>query len=91
MVDLTKLNVGDVILLRNGTEVNIETITCNRESIFPFTIIGYTNSGQEFAEKYQQNGYFSLSDNPKDIVEITKKSCLLDYCLKIEDDSFGAF
>lgn len=91
MVDLTKLNVGDVVLLRNGTEVNVETIDYDKDRIFTFMVMGYTNLGQEFVEKYQQNGYFSLSKNPKDIVEITKKSCLLDYCLKIEDDSFGAF
>lgn len=91
MVNLTKLNVGDVVLLRNGTEVNVETIDYDKDRIFTFMVMGYTNLGQEFVEKYQQNGYFSLSENPKDIVEITKKSCLLDYCLKIEDDSFGAF
>lgn len=91
MVDLTKLNVGDVVLLRNGTEVNVETIDYDKDRIFTFMVMGYTNLGQEFVEKYQQNGYFLLSENPKDIVEITKKSCLLDYCLKIEDDSFGAF
>lgn len=91
MVDLTKLNTGDVILLRNGIEVNVEMAGYNEDRIFPFIVMGYTNSGQEFVEEYQQNGYFSLSENSKDIVEITKKSCLLDYCLKIEDDSFGAF
>lgn len=91
MVDLTKLNVEDVVLLRNGTEVNVETIDYDKDRIFTFMVMGYTNLGQEFVEEYQQNGYFSLSENPKDIVEITKKSCLLDYCLKIEDDSFGAF
>ena len=91
MVDLTKLNVGDVILLKNGTEVNVEITDYNKDRIFPFIVMGYTNLGQEFVEEYQQNGYFSFSENPKDIVEITKKSCLLDYCLKIEDDSFGAF
>lgn len=91
MVDLTKLNVGDVILLRNGTEVNVEITSYNKDRIFPFIVMGYTNLGQEFVEGYQQNGCFSLSENPKDIVEITKKSCLLDYCLKIEDDSFRAF
>lgn len=91
MVDLTKLNVGDVILLRNGIEVNVEMTGYNEDRIFPFIVMGYTNSGQEFVEGYQQNGCFSLSENSKDIVEITKKSCLLDYCLKIEDDSFGAF
>lgn len=91
MVDLTKLNVGDVILLKNGTEVNVEITDYNKDRIFPFVVMGYTNLGQEFVEGYQQNGCFSLSENPKDIVEITKKSCLLDYCLKIEDDGFGAF
>lgn len=73
MVDLTKLNVGDVILLKNGTEVSVEITDYNKDRIFPFIVMGYTNLGQEFVEGYQQNGCFSLSENPKDIVEITKK------------------
>lgn len=89
MVDLTKLNAGDVVLLRNGTEVNIESINIDMEAPFPVAIGGYTDLGEDFFENYLKDGSFSLQPTDKDIIKITNESCLLSFSIKINDETFG--
>ena len=71
MVDLGILSVGDVVKLRDGYYMCVETVVQNPDSLYTYPFL--VN-----ATLYKKNGHFYVTgENPSDIVQIIKKGSKL--------------
>lgn len=71
MVDLAILSVGDVVKLRDGSYMYVETIQQDPDSLYTYPFLVNTIL-------YKKNGHFYVTgEDPRDIVQIIKKGSKL--------------
>ena len=89
MVNMSKIQVGDVLLLHDGRELNVESVV-KTDGLFPFTVSGYLSDGEEKNISYDCDGHFNLSkEHPLDVECVLPYSCILAPAIKIKSTTFG--